>query len=405
MDVLRNAERITSATGNNQLLYFTSTSLVGDDEGLVFISDRTGDPNLFYLDFAAGEERQLTENRDGTLKSYVYFGGHPYRGFGKASVSLDARNRTAYYLQGREIRAVTVGGRERVLTELPPGQVTAFTHVSSNGNYLCVPTTDARALDGAEMPAPESGDVPSYYETADPPYDVDERVQIEGLSSFIRVYATATGDEVATVPVPCAWITHVQFSPVDTSLILYNHEYCADAGVRRLWLWDGARHRPLRDEAAASKAHSARSRSDWITHETWQRDGAYAVYHGGLGSRYHEPPCFVGRVNISDMSDRQELLFPADWNQYGHFSVGAPGQLVTDGYFCTPDTRDGWGQWITLAHVDWDSAAIEWQPLTRHGSSWATQDEHPHPIFDHAATAVYFTSDYEGSRGVYRVEL
>jgi len=405
MEPLRNAERVTSATGNNQLLYFTSTSLVGDDEGLVFISDRTGHPNLFHLDFMRGDERQLTDNRDGTLMSYVYFGGLPHRGFGKASVSLDANGRTAYYIQGREIRAVSVDGGERVLAELPPDEVTAFTHVSSDGTQLCVPTTDARALEGAAAPPGERDDVPSYYETADPPYNVDERVQVEGLSSCMRVYETATGAEVATIPVPRAWITHVQFSPVDSSLILYNHEYCADAGVRRVWLWDGARHLPLRGEAPASGAHPGRSRTDWITHETWERDGRYAIYHGGLGSRYHEPPCFVGRVNVSDLSDRQEVLFPGDWNQYGHFTVGGPGLLVTDGYFRTPETGDGWGQWITLAHVDWEARSIEWEPLTRHGSSWATQDEHPHPIFDHAASAVYFTSDHEGSRAVYRLDL
>jgi oligogalacturonide lyase len=405
MEYLRNAERITPAEGNNQLLYFTSTSLVGDDEGLVYISDRTAHPNLFHHDFRSGRDRQLTNNQDGTLKSYVYFGGTPYRGFGKASVSLDARNRTAYYVQGCEIRAVSVDGDERVVAELPHDQVTAFTHVSADGSLLCVPTTDVRALEGAAEPVADSAEVPSYYETADPPYDVDERVQIEGLSSYIRIYDTTAGYEVACVPVPRAWITHVQFSPVDNSLILYNHEYCADAGVRRLWLWDGARHTALRDEAPTNGRDAARSRKDWITHETWQRDGAYAIYHGGLGSRYHEPPCFVGRVSVLDRADRQEVLFPDDWNQYGHFSVGGTGQLVTDGYYRTPDTADGWGQWITLAEVDWSARTIEWEPLTLHGSSWATQDAHPHPIIDHACAAVYFTSDHGGSRAVYRIEL
>lgn len=405
MDYLRNAERLTSPAHNSQLLYFTSTSVLEGDDGLVFMSDRSGHPNLFHLDLASGEERQLTDNREGTLMSYVYFGGTPYRGFGKASVSLDAARGTAYYIQGCEIRAVSVDGPERVVAELPRDQVTAFTHVSEDGRRLCVPTTDARALEGAADPLPDGEPVPSYYETQDPSYDVDERVQVEGLSSYLRVYDTESGEEVEVVPVPRAWVTHVQFSPADSSQILYNHEYCGDAGVRRVWLWDGARHRALRDECAATDRDAARSRTDWITHETWQRDGGYALYHGGLGRRYHEPPCFVGRVNVADTRDRQEVRFPEDWNQYGHFSVGRPGELVTDGYFRTPETADGWGQWITRAHVDWDARTIEWEPLTRHGSSWSTQDDHPHPIFDHACGAVYFTSDHGGTRGVYRVEF
>jgi oligogalacturonide lyase len=406
VDYLRNAERLTSPEHNSQLLYFTSTSVLhGGDGGLVFISDRSGHPNLFHLDLRSGAERQLTDNSEGTLMAYVYFGGAPNRGFGKASVSLDPVNSIAYYVQGSEIRAAHTDGTERVLAVLPAGQVTAFTHVSQDGTRLCVPTTDARVLDGAAEPLPDGVDVPSYYETQDPSYDVDERVQVEGLSSYLRVYHTTTGDEIDVVPVPRAWVTHVQFSPSDNSQILYNHEYCSDAGVRRVWLWDGMRHRPLRDEAATSAFDPARSRHDWITHETWQRDGAYAIYHGGLGSRYHEPPCFVGRVNIADTADRQEVLFDDDWNQYGHFSVGLAGQLVTDGYYRTPETADGWGQWITIAHVDWDARTIEWDPLTRHGSSWTTQDAHPHPIFDHACSAVYFTSDHGGSRAVYRVDL
>ena len=404
MDVLRSAVRVTQSPGNDQLLYFTSTSMLSDDGGLVFISDRTGDPNLFFLDLRSGEERQLTENREGTLMSYVYFGGTPYRGFGKASVSLDAANGVAYYIQGREVRAVDVGGSERVLAELPLDQVTAFTHVSADGARLCVPTTDARALEGTAEPPADGEPVPAYYETADPPYDVDARVQVEGLSSYIRVFDTTTGEEVLAVAVPRAWITHVQFSPMDSSVILYNHEYCADAGVRRLWLWDGTRHRMLRDENPAGSKSAPRSRHDWITHETWQRDGEYVVYHGGLGREYHAPPCFVGRVDV-DNRDRQEVVFPDDWNQYGHFSVGGPGQLVTDGYYCTPETATGWGRWITLADVDWETCSIDWRPLTLHGSSWSSQDAHPHPIFDHACAAVYFTSDHGGRRAVYRVEL
>jgi predicted dehydrogenase len=44
MEALAGAERVTESSGNDQLLYFTSTSLLADDSGLFFISDRTGDP-------------------------------------------------------------------------------------------------------------------------------------------------------------------------------------------------------------------------------------------------------------------------------------------------------------------------------------------------------------------------
>jgi hypothetical protein len=401
-------ERVTESDANDQLLYFTSTSVLAGDAGIVFISDRTGHPNVFHLDVASGETRQLTRNGEGVLQAYVYFSGTPQRGFGKASVSLDPVRGIAYFVQGREVCAVDLEGDVRVLAEIPNDETTAFTHVSADGRRLCVPTSDARTLAGAAPTGARDGRPrPGFYDEQDPPYDVDARVQVEGLSSYLRVYDTASGDELETVAVPRAWITHVQFSPDDASLILYNHEYCSQAGVRRMWLWDGERHRALRDESGAADASDGahRSRDDWLCHEMWERDGGHVVYHGGHGRDYNDPPCFLGRVDARG-GRRREIALPDGWDQYGHFSVGPSGRLVSDGYYRTAESAGGWaGEWIAIADVDWDAGLVEWRPLARHGSSWSSQDAHPHPIFDHAGRFVYFTSDRDGKRAVYRVEV
>jgi len=382
---------------NEQLLYFTSTSLLEDDRHLIFISDRTGCPNIFVRDLESGDERQLTHSAEGWLKSYVYFDGIPYKGLGKASISVHAASGTVYFIQGRQIRSVDIHGRERLLNEYPAGQMTAFTHVSADGTRLCVPTTDARALDD-EKPLPANK----------PDYDIDDRVQAEGLSSYLRVYDTATGDEVQTVPVPRAWITHVQFSPANPDLILYNHEWAtADWGIRRMWLWDGSRHLQLRQESGAGIS-PVRSRHDWTCHEMWERDGSAIIYHG---SYYKETPslggcAYIGRV-LPDGSGCIEIALPAGWKRYGHFTVGNPGTLVSDGYYEMPgDKPPGWGgAWVCLLKVDWETKRIEWVPLCQSGSSWDCQCSHPHPILNHAANAVYFTSDKDGRRAVYKVAL
>lgn len=380
-------ERVTRSGGNDQLLYFTSTSLLADGSGIVFLSDHGGNPNLFFADLKGGCARQLTRNEEGFLKSYVYFSGTPYRGFGKASVALDAERGIAYYIQGREIRAVDVEGGGRVLAELPSGQMTAFTHVSADGRLLCVPTVDARALDDENRLPP-----------AKPEYDVDARVQEEELCSYLRVYDTATGRELSCGTVPKAWITHVQFSPVDSRLVLYNHEWASfDCGVRRLWLWDGTSHRALRTEGRED-GNPLRSRNDWACHEMWERDGSAIIYHGG----YDGGSAFLGRVGV-DGSGVREIALPCGWHQYGHFTVGAPGTLVSDGYYQTPATAEGgMGKWIALLDVDWEGGRIAWRPLGLNRSSWTSQDAHPHPILDDAGRWAYFTSDAEGSRAVYR---
>jgi hypothetical protein len=371
-----------SPQSNDQLLYFTSTSLLSDDQHLVFLSDRTGCPNIFIRDLAAGTERQLTRNTEGFLKSYVYFDGVPYRGLGRASVSVDPQRGMIYYLQGRQVCVVDTNGTSRVLAELPADQMTAFTHVSGDGKRLCVPTTDARALDGDKLL------------TGKPKYNIDERVQQENLSSYLRVYDTSSGKELLCERVPKAWITHVQFSPRDPNLILYNHEWPGDCGIRRMWLWDGQRHIRLRNEG------DGRKREDWTCHEMWERDGSAIIYHGG----YAKGPSYLGRVN-PDGSGIVEIALPKEWNRYGHFTVGRPGWLVSDGCYTQAGDPKGQGAWISALNVDWATRQYKWQPLCLHGSSWKSQDVHPHPIFNHAANAALFTSDKDGKRAVYKIAV
>ena len=87
--------------------------------------------------------------------------------------------------------------------------------------------------------------------------------------------------------------------------------------------------------------------------------------------------------------------------------MGPAGWLVTDGYYETPGDPGpkGSGAWLSLLHIDWDAGKIDWHPLCHHGSSWKSQDVHPHPIFNHACDTVYFTSDMSGKRAGYRVDV
>ena len=399
------ATRVTSDIGaNDQLLYFTSSSLDQEDRRLVFISDRTGNPNLFVRDLEGGAERQLTGNMNGTLKSYVYFGGNERRGFGKASVSFDSARGMLYYIQDDALCCTALDGTTRVLNRLPPDQVTAFTHVSADGRRLCVPTTDARALEADRL----VNDSPAYAANQEkknevisdkPDYDIDARVRDEGLSSWLNVFDTQSGDLIVREQVKYAWITHVQFSPLDSRLILYNHEWPSDCGIRRMWLWDGERHIRLRSEG------DGRSKSDWTCHEMWQADGKYIIYHG----KYADGRAYVGRVDTHG-HDPVEIALPAAYHRYGHFTAGSRHNdwLVSDGYFHpegVPENSNWGGEWISLVTVDWKRRNIRWVGLCPHESFWDCQDSHPHPIFDHADRFIYFTSNKSGSRSVYRVAV
>lgn len=377
-------ERVTqNRQANEQLLYFTSTSLTSDDSQMVFITDRTGHPNIFVKDLRSGREQQLTSNKMGYLKSYVYFDGTPYCGLGKASPSFHAPSGTLFYIQGREIRKVDSSGVETTLARYPDGQMTAFTHVSADGKWLCVPTTDELALDGSKQLSGK------------PDYNIDDRVQREGLSSFLRVYDTNNGKEILCEEVERCWITHVQFSPVDSNMILYNHEWPSECGVRRMWLFDGHKHLRLRTEG------QGRSCNDWTCHEMWERDGSAIIYHGGFANGLP----YIGRVK-PDGTSHQEIALRTGCQRYGHFTVGNPGVLVSDGYYEDEgDKSTRGGDWVCRLDVNWDEGDIKWNPLCRNSSSWNSQDAHPHPIIDHNSKYVYFTSDMDGKRSVYRINL
>ena len=132
---------------DTQLLYFTCSSLSQDDGRIYMLTDRMGSPNVMVRDMVTGEERILTDNRKGTLKSYVYFDGDYNQGLGKASVCLDSVRDIVYYIQDDKICKVGLDGKSQVLNTVPDGRMTAFTHVSSDGKLLCVPMTDGRCLD------------------------------------------------------------------------------------------------------------------------------------------------------------------------------------------------------------------------------------------------------------------
>jgi Tol biopolymer transport system component len=55
--------------------------------------------------------------------------------------------------------------------------------------------------------------------------------------------------------------------------------------------------------------------------------------------------------------------------------------------------------------VDWEERRMTWTPLTAHLTSWRSQDAHPHPRADPSGRYVYFNSDRDGRRAVYRVAL
>lgn len=420
--------QITNSNSNDQLIYFTSPCVTSDNNYLIFISDRTGNPNIFSLNLHTQKESQLTNNNEGYLKSYQYFRGNSFKGIGKASISLHPETGLIYYLQGNQICCTDLHGNCRVLARYPENQVTAYTHVSYDGTRLCVPTTDARVIEA------------NKFKGWKPEHDIDQRIQEEKLNSYLHIYDTSTGKEIATEVVPQAWVTHVQFCPQNINIILYNHEWPSfDKGTRRLWIWDGVKHERLRNDEAG------RSKDDWVCHEMWSQDGGSIIYHGYHKNDIH----YIGKITLNN-KEIIEIEIPDGFNEYGHFTIGQNGLLVSDGYYrgvipskwilssakryfiinfirfvpqifkslLTSSIKrvilnqfginTDYGEWISIQKIDWGKKQIEWIPLCRHLSlnCRLDQDSHPHPVFNpNDDSVVYFTSNRNGLRAVYQIDV
>ena len=399
---------------NSQLLYFTCSSLSKDDRYLFMISDQNGDPNVMVRDLESGEERILTDNHAGIMKSYVYFDCNPGRGLSKASVCLDPERNTVYYIQDNRICSADLNGNRRILAEVPDGRMTAFTHVSADGKRLCVPMTDGRCLD--YDPETEGSGLDRR-----PVYDIDGRVQEEKLSSYLCVYDTNTGELCYEKKMPLCWITHVQFHPLDPEIIMYNHEWSSfDCGIRRIWLYDHRRDEIIRvrnegSDTLGNPRGFARKRGDWVCHEMWSDDGQSIIYHGG----YENGPAMVGKYEPAS-GKYWEIALPDDYNAYGHFTMDHDGNLDCDGYFKFPeevkvvrenstdngpDPHKKDGAYISRVLPDWENGILTWIPLCRHDSDWLGQDAHPHPIYAHSGKRIYFNSRSGKYIKVYAVDV
>lgn len=431
---------------NTQLLYFTCSSLSGDDERIYLISDRDGHPNVWVRNLLTGDVRRITDNSKGYMKSYVYFDGSEGEGLAKASVCLDYQRERIYYIQDNQICRSDRDGNIRVLNTVPDGRMTAFTHVSADGRKLCVPMTDGRILDFD--PDTEGSGLDKR-----PVYNIDQRVQDENLSSYLCVYDTESGELLYEKKIPRCWITHVQFNPADDELIMYNHEWSVfDCGIRRINLYD---HRTDRywhvrcesessgwpregsgvtnPETGAETGEWPRRRSDWVCHEMWTDDGQQIIYHGG----YTDGPAMVGRcvLNVEQIDESaqyapegvpdgfavrsySEIALPKEYNAYGHFLMDHQGNLSCDGYYRMPgekiihrenstdngpDPHRKDGAYICKVVPDWDHLQLNWVPLCRHDSDWLGQDAHPHPIYSHSGDRIFFNSRMADTVNVYSV--
>lgn len=309
---------------------------------LIFISCRTGTPQIFFEDRGSGQLVQVTDRPDLADWSispspdgrFVYFTA----GTGAWKVDLDTFAET----QLADFGAVEM--REKGMV----GAAMGTTALSANGGWWAIP------------------------------------VKTGNVSRFI-VVETKTGK--SSVILERDTIGHPQFCPDDDNLILY-------AGPLTDRVWTVAR-----DGANNRRVYQREDKMQWVTHEVWlpgRRAIAFVDWPRGMRlididtgealwlhhfPAWHAAPNTAGTHFVCDTNfpDKGLHIIPLD---------GLPEFLCASGA-----TSEG-AHWAHPFPYNDGPVAVE-----------ARQHTHPHPRFSPDGKRIVFTSDRTGFAQLYEIEL
>jgi len=314
-------------------------------ERLIFVSHRTGRPELFAELQDTGQLVQLTE-REGIAEwsihpahgaPYVYF----IAGTGAWRVNADSL---------QEEQLVDFGSAE-MREKGMVGAAMGTTTLSRDDRWWAVPV--------------KTGDVSRFY-----------------------VIDTQTGGH--TVILERDTVGHPQFHPDDSTLLRYAGPY-----HERIWVIDrdggGNRLVYRRDEA----------RKEWIVHETW-RPGTREILttnwpHGviaidvdtGAVRPVTAFPAWHPMVNRAGTLMVADTTFPDTGLHVFDLEGGEPAALCES---CSSNQGTHWD----TDHCPYDDGPVD---------VYAPQHTHPHSAFSPDGTRVVFASDRTGAAQVYVVEL
>jgi len=314
---------------------------------LIFVSHRTGRPQIFAELRASRQIVQLTEQED----------------INEWSVHPSHDGRYVYYTAG--------GGAWRVDTE----------------------TLKAEELvNFGSLAGCEEGMVGAAMGTTSVSHDDHWWAIPVKVGAVFRFLVIATQSGECDVILERETIGHPEFHPSDSSLLRYAGPY-----YDRLWVInrDGSQNRLIYRRNVEKK--------EWIVHETW-RPGSYEIVvsnwpHGMIG---------VDAISGAVRSVCAFNAWHASINRQG--TLMCADTTYPDRGLQVFDPRDGRGIPRTLClskssnigehwntdHCPYDDAKIK---------PYSPQHTHPHPSFSPDGRFVVFTSDRSGFSQVYEVEL
>ncbi|MBM4051058.1 MAG: oligogalacturonide lyase [Planctomycetes bacterium] len=344
--------QLTNYKGNSHHPYFTNPGWYDRGRKLLISSDRENRTNLFGLDLATGEIRQLTDLAPVPGRETTFL-----------STCVNPMRDEAYFWHDRQVLALDLRSlATRVLWEMPEGFRRSMINCTADGRFVCAGIFE-------DLSARFRIDYLRGY------VGFPETWAANPLSRIIRIAADGSGGQ--TVWEEKSWIGHVNTSPTQPNLLTFCHEGPWDKVDNRIWGFD----------LNTGKAWQIRPREarEAVGHEYWFADGISIGYHG----RWPDGRKFFGKIRY-DNTDRLEVSFP---HETGHTHSNDFALIVGDG-----------GKEVRLWR--WNGKSYDGpRLLCEHRSSCHVQQVHVHPRFTPDGKQVLYTSNVSGYGNVYLADV
>lgn len=354
--------RLTDNLSNTNHPYFTQPIIDKENKFMIVSSDRSGTTQLFTLSLSDGKMVQITDDS-------LVRGG---------TACLDIEDNIVYYFTQQTLKSVRLDNLQtEELLEVPEGFIPSILSVTNDGRYLAfsyIEEVNSMTLSG------------TIYS------DMREK-SFRNPASVIMRY-DAHKKNVYTVWGENKWISHVNISPVDPNIIMFNHEGNWHL-VQRLWIAKVAT-----DEiypVVKQKYNYER-----VGHEFFMANGRigvqYTIRHN-LETDFLRDAHF-GDVFVDPDGSNQEIYF-YPYTRAAHFQMNYKGTLgVADGAHIRKEMPDN-RKYIGLNK--YADNRVQVGLLCKHNTSWKTQSCHPHPVFTRDDKNIIYSSDDGGKRNVYIV--
>ena len=348
--------RLTGGSGINHHLYFTNTSFINNNKGIVFASDRGGKAfNYYAMDLNSGCFKQLSDCRN-VDKFNSWF------------AAVDPLRNILYYFDGPVLMRLNMTSlEERQLYRVPDEKTGFIISVSADGERIAF----------AEISTIETLWRRNFKRIA-PEWSAEQLKALRSprRESIITVIESNSG--AARHFTVSRRVTHVNFCPVNPDLILY----CSSSP--RMWLLD----------ISSGESYSLRpeKENERLCHEFWLADGKTVCFHG-CRTDNSESEFFYGSISV-DGGKRREFITLQDTS---HCHADASGKII----FC-----DGNGIISRIRPID--DRHAELIPLFHHDSHWDAQlpqISHPHPNVSPDGKFVIFSSNKNGIIDVYFADI